>query len=173
MDGEESYSRTETTGARLDRNFAELLQELRVAQTGVQIIFAFLLSVPFQQRFTVLTHGQRGIYIFTLVTAALSVIFFTAPAAMHRVLFREGVKDFIVRYTALLLSAGLTTLGVTVLGGVVLVLDVLVGPSVAFATGGALAVMALVLWLVIPFWRRSKTPSAKADRDARPDRRTG
>ena len=168
MAGEEHYSRTETTGARLDRNFGELLQELRVAQTGVQIIFAFLLSVPFQQRFSILTHAQRGIYIFTLVAAALSVILFTAPAAMHRVLFREGVKDFIVRYTAVLLSVGLATLGVTVLGGVVLVLDVLVGQSVALATGGALAGVALVLWLGIPFWRRSKTPPGKTDRDVLP-----
>ena len=168
MADEQHYSRTETTGARLDRNFNELLQELRVAQTGVQIIFAFLLSVPFQQRFTVLTNGQRGIYIFTLVMAALSVILFTAPAAMHRVLFREGVKDFIVRYTSILLSVGLGTLGVTVLGGVVLVLDVLVGPAVAFPTGASLAMVALVLWLAIPFWRRSKTPPGKTDRDVLP-----
>ncbi|OFE19013.1 hypothetical protein BA895_00300 [Humibacillus sp. DSM 29435] len=169
MADQEHYSRTETTGARLDRNFGELLQELRVAQTGVQIIFAFLLSVPFQQRFTILTDGQRGIYIFTLVAAALSVILFTAPAAMHRVLFREGVKDFIVRYTSILLSVGLGTLGVTVLGGVVLVLDVLVGPAVAFSTGAALAAVALALWLGIPFWRRSMTPPGKTDRDVLPD----
>lgn len=168
MAGDEHYSRTETTGARLDRNFGELLQELRVAQTGVQIIFAFLLSVPFQQRFSILTHGQRGIYIFTLVTAALSVILFTAPAAMHRVLFRAGVKDFIVRYTAVLLSVGLTTLGVTVLGGVVLVLDVMVSQTAAFVTGGVLAIVALVLWLGIPLLRRSRTPPGETDRDVIP-----
>lgn len=168
MAAKERYSRTETTGARLDRNFGELLQELRVAQTGVQIIFAFLLSIPFQQRFAILTHGQRGIYIFTLVTAALSVIFFTAPAATHRVLFREGAKDFIVRYTSILLSVGLATLGVTVLGGVVLVLDVLVSQAVAFSTGAALAVVALTLWLAIPFWRRSRTSPGKTDRNVQP-----
>ena len=168
MADEDHYTRTETTGARLDRNFGELLQELRVAQTGVQIIFAFLLSIPFQQRFTTLTDGQRGIYLSTLMTAALSVILFTAPAAMHRVLFREGVKDFIVRYTAVLLSTGLATLGFTVLGGVVLVLDVLVSQTAAFVTGGALAVVALVLWLAIPLWRRSRTPPGKTDRDVLP-----
>lgn len=168
MADDEHYSRTETTGARLDRNFGEQLQEVRVAQTGVQIIFAFLLSIPFQQRFTTLTDGQRGIYIVTLMTAALSVILFVAPAAMHRVLFREGVKDFIVSYTAVLLSIGLTTLGVTVVGGVVLVLDVLVSQAAAFATGGALASVALVLWVAIPLRRRSKTPHGKTDRDVMP-----
>lgn len=158
------YSRQESSGARLDRNFNEQLQELRVAQAGVQIIFAFLLSIPFQQRFTELTDLQRHIYIVTLIFAALSVVFFVAPVAAHRVLFREGVKDFIVRYTAVLTACGLGTLAVTVLGGVVLVLDVLLSHTAALWTGAALGVLALALWVVVP-WARRRTPPGKAEFD--------
>jgi hypothetical protein len=159
------YSRQESSGARLDRNFNEQLQELRVAQAGVQIIFAFLLSIPFQQRFTTLTDLQRHIYIVTLVFAALSVVLFVAPVAAHRVLFREGVKDFIVRYTAVLTACGLGTLAVTVLGGVVLVLDVLLSHTAALWTGAALGLLALVLWVGVPWTRRRRTPPGKADVD--------
>lgn len=165
MTGASPYSRQETSGARLDRNFNEQLQELRIAQAGVQILFAFLLVIPFQDRFEDLTSLQRNIYVVTLIAAALSVILFTAPVAMHRVLFREGVKDFIVRYTAVLISAGLATLALSILGGIVLVLDLLLSHTTALVIGGLLALLALVLWLVVPLRRRARTRPGKPRRD--------
>ncbi|EWT01452.1 hypothetical protein N865_10670 [Intrasporangium oryzae NRRL B-24470] len=153
------YTRNETEAQKLDRNFTEQLQELRIAQAGVQILFAFLLTIPFQQRFTLLTGFQRGIYLTTLVSAAVSVLIFTAPVALHRVLFQEGLKDFIVRYTDRLLTTGLVTLAITIIGGVVLVLDVLVTHTRAIQVGGGLALLALILWVAVPWsQKRRRTP---------------
>lgn len=114
------YTRHETEAHRLDRNFNELLQELRVAQAGVQILFGFLLSLAFQARFGNLDSFQLNVYITTLIAAALSVVCFTAPVAAHRLLFRRGVKDFLVHYTARLAGIGLIFLAAAVVGGVVL-----------------------------------------------------
>lgn len=145
------YTRSESEAERLDRNFGELLQELRVAQAGIQILFGFLLSLAFQSRFEALDTLQLGIYLVTLVAAALAVICFTGPVAAHRLLFRRGVKDFLVRYTARLAGVGLGFLAVTALGGVVLVVDVLLGHGASFGTGGALVAILTAIWLLVPW----------------------
>ncbi|HET7399916.1 MAG TPA: DUF6328 family protein [Intrasporangium sp.] len=156
MSSQGHYTRNESEAARLDRNYAEQLQELRIAQAGVQILFAFLLTIPFQQRFTTLTDFQRGVYVSTLVTAALSVLIFTAPVALHRLLFRAGVKDFIVLYTEVLMVVGLLTLCLTILGGTTLVLDVLLSHTAALVVAGMLSLVAVGLWLAVPLWRRAR-----------------
>ena len=156
MSNSQPYTRDESEADRIDRNFGEQLQELRIAQAGVQILFAFLLTIPFQQRFTILTDLQRNIYVFTLLAAAVSVIVFTAPVAMHRTLFRDGLKDFIVTYTDRLMSVGLFTLGIGIIGGVVLVLDVLMSHTAAFWIGGALLALGLVLWVGVPMAHKGK-----------------
>ena len=155
MTEHERYTREETKAEQLDRNFNEQLQEVRIALAGVQILFAFLLTLPFQQRFETLTGFQRNIYLVTLVAAAVSVVLFTAPVAAHRVLFREGVKDFIVRYASRLTATGLFTLVVAVIGGTVLVLDVMLTHTLSLAIGGLLALGALVLWVAVPLWHKS------------------
>jgi hypothetical protein len=144
------YTRHETESQRLDRNFNELLQELRVAQAGVQILFAFLLSLAFQARFETLDQFQLDVYIVTLIAATLAVVFFTGPVAAHRLLFRRGVKDFLVRYTARLAVFGLMFLSIAVVGGVVLVIDVLLSRGPSLGIGAALVVVGLVLWILIP-----------------------
>jgi hypothetical protein len=159
MGEHQTYSREETKGEQLDRNFSEQLQEVRIAQAGVQILFAFLLTLPFQQRFTTLTDFQRTVYLWTLMAAAVSVVMFTSPVAMHRVLFREGVKDFIVRYTDRITAVGLFSLAVSIVGGTVLVLDVLLTHWMALLIGALLALLALLLWVVVPWWhKRTTTP---------------
>ena len=152
-------ARDETEGERLDRNYNEQLQELRIAQTGVQILFAFLLTIPFQQRFTTLTTLQRGVYLVTLIAAAVSVFVFMTPVAMHRLLFREGLKDYIVEHTDRLIGIGLAALAVGIVGGVVLVLDVLVSHQIAFALGGLLALLAFGLWVALPIRQRHRRRS--------------
>jgi hypothetical protein len=166
MSNSHPYTRDETEAERIDRNFGEQLQELRIAQAGVQILFAFLLTIPFQQRFTTLTDLQRDIYVVTLMAAAVSVIVFTAPVALHRTLFRDGLKDFIVTYTDRLIGVGLFTLGLGIIGGVVLVLDVLMSHTAAFWIGGALLVLGLALWVGVPL---SKKGSARRNLETRDD----
>ncbi|NUO89450.1 MAG: hypothetical protein HOQ18_01255, partial [Dermatophilaceae bacterium] len=139
MSDPEPYTRDESEAQRLDRNFGEQLQELRIAQAGVQILFAFLLTIPFQQRFTTLSQVQRTIYVITLLSVAISTLVFMTPVAMHRMLFREGLKDFVVRHTDTLIGTGLFFLVVGIIGGVVLVLDVLLSHTTAFWIGGAIA----------------------------------
>jgi membrane-bound acyltransferase YfiQ involved in biofilm formation len=88
--------RDETDAERLDRQLDQLLQELRVAMPGVQVLFAFLLAVPFQQRFTAVTDFQRDVYFVTLLAAAAASAFFIAPTAFHRVRFQDRDKPFLV-----------------------------------------------------------------------------
>jgi hypothetical protein len=156
MSDPQPYTRDEPESQRIDRNFGEQLQELRIAQAGVQILFAFLLTIPFQQRFTILTDLQRNIYVFTLLAAAVSVVVFTAPVALHRALFRDGLKDFIVTYTDRLMTVGLGTLGIGIIGGVVLVLDVLMSHTAAFWVGGGLLVLGLILWVGVPLSQKGR-----------------
>jgi Family of unknown function (DUF6328) len=132
---------------RADRNFAELLQELRVAQTGVQILFAFLLGLSFTERFAALDTAQRGIYIVTLVASALTGILLVAPVAMHRLLFQRGCKRNIVRIGHRLAFAGLCGLLATIVGGLFLVLDVVVGGPAAIGGAAALTVAFAGLWI--------------------------
>ncbi len=152
-----AYERNESAAQRIDRNFNEQLQELRIAQAGVQILFAFLLTIPFQQRFAELTSAQRTIYLVTLMAASISVIVFTAPVALHRTLFREGLKDFIVSYTDRLMVVGLLTLGLGIIGGVVLVLDVLLSHTGALWIGAALLGLELALWVAVPLVKKGQS----------------
>jgi hypothetical protein len=156
MSDSRAYERDESEAERLDRNFNEQLQELRIVQAGVQILFAFLLTIPFQQRFSQLTGLQRTIYVGTLLAVAISTLVFMAPVAMHRMLFREGLKDYVVRYTDHLIGTGLFFLVVGIVGGVVLVLDVLLSHTTAFWVGGGLAVLAVALWVVLPLSQRRR-----------------
>jgi Family of unknown function (DUF6328) len=139
---------------RADRNFAELLQELRVAQTGVQILFAFLLTLSFMDRFATIDPFQRGVYVFTLVTSATTVAFLVAPVAVHRLLFQRGRKRELVSAGHRLAVIGLVSLAVTMLAGMLLVLDVVVGRAAAVSVVAVLAVVFAALWAGVPLCMR-------------------
>ena len=141
----------ETEAERADRNFADLLQELRVAQTGVQILFAFLLTIPLQARFTILDDWQKDVFVAALLCAALATACIIAPVAYHRVLFRRRMKDHIVVAAARLAVGGLVFLGLAVVASVHLVLDLVLGRSTAVVTAAVLAGVLLTLWLVLPY----------------------
>jgi Family of unknown function (DUF6328) len=132
---------------RADRNFAELLQELRVAQTGVQMLFAFLLGLSFTERFAALDTAQRDIYVVTLVASALTGILLVAPVATHRLLFQRGCKRDVVRIGHRLAFAGLCGLLATIVGGLLLVLDVVVGRPAAIGGAAALTAAFAGLWI--------------------------
>lgn len=144
------YQRDESEPNRLDRNYSELLQELRVAETGVQILFAFLLAIAFQQRFSLIDTFQRVVYLVTLASAALAVAALIAPVAIHRALFRRGLKAELVAMTARLAAAGLTFLAVAMLGAVLLVFDFVTYRAIAIASTVVLAGVFGGLWLLPP-----------------------
>ena len=146
--------RDETEPERNDRNLVELLQEVRVVQTGVQILFGFLLTIAFQPKFEKLSSFQKGVYLGTLVAAATTLIMLTAPTSWHRILFRQGDKEHLVEIANRFTVLGLAAMGFTMIG-VVLLLSDLAFPSWLAALVTALAVIACsVLWYVMPLRRR-------------------
>ena len=141
----------ETPTERADRNLNELLQELRVAQTGVQILFAFLLTIPFQQRFsTAIGTDLRVEYLGTLLATAAATAFLIAPVSHHRILFRQGRKPRLVTAADRLAKAGLACLALAVLGSVYLVVAVVSGRWLAGVFAGCLALLFVLTWLVEP-----------------------
>jgi hypothetical protein len=147
---------------RADRNMIEMLQELRVAQTGVQILFAFLLSLSFTERFTRIDDFQRWTYVVTLLLTAVTTGLLVAPAAIHRMLFGRGVKAATVEIGHKLFVAGLAALILTLVGAVLLVLDIAVGRTFAAWAAGTLGVVLIGLWFVLPLPIRSRNDAGSA-----------
>jgi hypothetical protein len=146
--------RQETEEERLDRNLAELLQEVRVAQTGVQVLFAFLLVLPFTNRFGAVTGWEKGVYFGTLALAAVSTLFLIAPSAHHRVLFRLQDKRHIVLIANDLALVGTAALALAMTGSMLLITSFLFGTA-AGVTAGAITVVAFAaVWYAMPFQRR-------------------
>ena len=162
-------SRREPEAQRLDRNYNELLQELRVAQTGVQILFAFLLTIPFQTTFRGLSDLQHSVYLATLLSAAAAVIMFIAPVATHRMMFRRGMKDHLVALTSRLAATGLTFLSFAIVGAVLLVVDVVVGRPHSVIISACTAVAIAVFWLTVPSYFRAHHGATDADLPDRDD----
>lgn len=167
-----SHHRGEGTLQRADRNFGELLQELRVAQTGVQILFAFLLGLSFAPRFAGIGTFERGVYVATLILSALTVALMIAPVAAHRLQFQHGRKVELVRLVHRCALAGLTALFLTMTGSLLLVLGVVVGRAVAAPVTAAVAACFVALWFVLPLAagrrRRGRgAPHNRAPRETR------
>lgn len=139
---------------RVESNMQALLQELRVAQTGVQVLFAFLLTVPFQQSFHQVSASQRNIYHATLLASALSIVLFIAPAAQHRMLFgNQDESQLLGRFNRYAI-AGLLCLGVALIGAVLLVTSFLFDSRRAVVTAVVSVAVILGLWVVVPLVRR-------------------
>jgi hypothetical protein len=146
----------ESRQERFDRELIELLNELRVALPGVQFLFAFLLVVPFQQKVDELTDFQRGVYFVALAAAALATALLIAPAAQHRILFRQHDKEALLRRSNRSSLAGLLALGVAVCAALLLVVDVLFSLTLAWVTAGAFAVLLAWWWVAVPLWQRAR-----------------
>jgi hypothetical protein len=160
---ERPSGRDESESERLDRNLGELLQELRVALPGVQVLFAFLLAVPFQQNFTKINGFEKDVYFFTLLCTALSAILLIAPSSYHRVTFRLQQKRELIRLANRFTIAGLALLAMAMTGAIVLITDVLFGNGLLTTIIGLVTVSAFAfLWYVLPLRRRlSLTGSAR------------
>ena len=134
----------------------ELLQELRVAGLGVQVLFGFLLSLPFTIRFTRLTHAQRGLYVADLLLAALSTALLLTPVAYHRMVFRQHLKEPLVRVANVMAIAGLVAVGLSITVAVLLVISFVEGEVPAFIWTFCIGVLFLALWVVVPLIRRQR-----------------
>ena len=145
--------RDESEKERVDRNLQEMLGELRVALPGVQVLFAFLLVVPFNQRFGQVTDFQKTLYLITLLFTTASSICLIAPTAHHRLEFRRQDKENIVRTGNRIVIAGLALLAIAMTGAVLFVTDVVYGTTTTTAAAGGVALAFAVIWYAIPLRR--------------------
>jgi hypothetical protein len=157
--GEVADSRQETTAKRDDRNLGELIQELRVAGLGVQVLFGFLLSLPFTTRFVQLSTAQRDLYLTSVILAAVATTLLIGPVAYHRLVFRRGMKERLVRYANVLAILGLATVGGSVLAAVLLVTWYVGGALAGGVITAIVGVMLLSLWFTVPTIKRYDRPS--------------
>jgi len=151
---ERPSGRDESEDARLDRNLGELLQELRVALPGVQVLFAFLLAVPFQQNFNEISPFEKKVYFSTLLCTALSAVLLIAPTSYHRMTFHLQQKHELIFLANRFAIAGLSFLALAMTGAIVLITDLLFGGVATVVTGVATALTFVTLWYVLPLRRR-------------------
>jgi hypothetical protein len=147
-------SRHETRPEKMDRNWNELLQELRVTQTGVQLLTAFLLSLPFQQRFRTISNEQKTVYLVTVLLSIAATAFVITPVSLHRAVFRMHDKERLVAFADVTAKIGLALLGLAVTGVAVLIFSVAAGNVAAAIAGGGTFLLFALLWLVLPLLAR-------------------
>jgi len=147
--------RDETEAQRLDRNWSSLLQELRVAQTGVQLLTGFLLTLPFQQRFTQLDDTMRAVYLVTVGCSIGATVLLIAPVSMHRLLFRRHRLKTIVAAANSFAIVGTVLLGIALAGVAVVIFDTVVGRTGAWIAGGCTLLALVGFWYLMPVLGRS------------------
>ena len=148
--------RQESTAQRADRNLSELIQELRVAGLGVQVLFGFLLSLPFTVRFDRLSGAQHDLYVASLVLSAVATVLLIGPVAYHRLVFRQGMKEELVRFANVMAILGLAAVGGAVLTAVFLVTGYVAGTLTGALITALAACMLAVLWFAVPLTRREE-----------------
>lgn len=153
---EAEEDRDESQPERLDRNTVELLNELRIAGTGIQVMFAFLLVLPFNKGWTRVDGFERTVYFITLLVVAVAAFLLLAPPIHHRLLFRHGEKPFLIKTGNRLAIAGMICLGFGFIGILVLISDYVVGGAAPVIVGALAAAMIAGLWFVLPLARRDK-----------------
>jgi Family of unknown function (DUF6328) len=144
----------EPTSERLNRELIELLNELRVALPGVQVLFAFLLTVPFSNRFSTITSAQRGLYFATLLGTTIATAMFMAPTAYHRIRFRQGDKERMLTVSNAFAILGIAFMGLSITLALALISDLLFGAGVAIAVGAGAFLLMTALWFAYPLARR-------------------
>ena len=155
---ERGSGREETEEERADRNLSDLLQELRVALPGVQVLFAFLLTVPFTNRFDDLSDFQQKLYFVVLIAVALATVLLVAPTIGHRILFRRQQKEFIVTISNNLALVGMFLLAVSMCGAIALISDFIFGAATAIVSTLVMAAAFIGFWFASPIIRRAKLP---------------
>ena len=156
MNEHRGSGREETPEERLDRNLEELLGELRVILPGVQVLFAFLLVVPFNQRFADVSNFQQWLYLGTLLCAAMASACFIAPSLHHRITFRTQDKEYLVTRANRLTIVGGVFLAVAMTGAIWLVTGFLYGDGITTVAVVTVAVAFAIVWYVVPILRLLK-----------------
>jgi amino acid transporter len=146
----------EEAGGRLDRELNELLQELRVALPGVQVLFAFLLTIPFAQRFTIISGAQKTAYFVAFLSTGAATALLIAPTAFHRLEWRQRDKERILRTSTTFTLLGLAFLTVAMTATIFVVTDVLYDTAWAVVTAAVAAIVFALFWFVWPTTRRLK-----------------
>ncbi|GHG42077.1 hypothetical protein GCM10012320_04670 [Sinomonas cellulolyticus] len=144
------YHRRETYAEKLDRNWAEILQELRILQTGLQLVAGFLLTLPFQNRFTILDDYAQALYLILVVTAAVALVVVLTPLSVHRWLFRKQVKDRLVASGAWAAKVALGLAALLIMGTSALIFDVVLGRWQSWVAGACLCLLSIVMFLGVP-----------------------
>ena len=147
---EPPLDRNESEAERVERNWNEILQELRVIQTGTQILTGFLLALAFQPRFTELGQQEVTIYLVLVAVSVIATVLALAPVSLHRALFRKRAKPEIVRLAHRLLMLTLVAVAFTLAGTTVLIFDVVIGPTAGLVAGGTALVVIAAAWLLMP-----------------------
>ncbi len=150
--------RVETEQERADRNLSDLLQELRVALPGVQVLFAFLLTVPFTQRFNDLSDFETKLYFGVLICVALATVMLVAPTAGHRILFRQQQKEFIVSLANTFALVGLLLLAIAMTGAIALISNFIFGTTTAVISSVVMSCAYAGFWYLGPLRRRAQLP---------------
>jgi uncharacterized membrane protein YedE/YeeE len=154
---------TETHRKHLDRQLSELLQELRVALPGVQILFAFLLTVPFSQGWQKVTDTQRNVYFVAFVCVTLATLCLIAPTAMHRIEFRQRDKEAIIRISNALTIVGLGFLAIAIVAVVFVITDFIFGNPTSTILATVAAMLFAGLWYALPLSRRGRDVNERKD----------
>lgn len=156
-------TRQESPDQRHDRNWMELIQELRVLQTGVQILAGFLLTLPFQQRFRELDDLQVTLYLVNVMVASLTTALILLPVSVHRRLFRQHLKKTLVNSADTITKFALTGVGILTVGSATLVFDVAAGRNAALTAGGVIALVLLIMLVLIPILLRQRARRDNGD----------
>lgn len=154
----DSTARSETEAQRLDRNWISLLQELRVVQTGVQLLTGFLLTLPFQPRFDRLSTTMRVVYLATVGCSVAATVLLEAPVGMHRLLFRRHRTQYLVSAAHRFAYAGLLLMGLALTGVTVIIFGAVAGAATGAIAGACAIVAQLGFWVVLPLWARHGAP---------------
>ncbi len=141
---------------RLNRNLDQLLQELRIVLPGVQVLFAFLLAVPFSARFGDVDDFERDVYFVALLLSAIAIVLLMAPSIQHRILFRHDEKRYLISLGSAMTIAGMTALALAIVLSIVLVAHFLFGAAAAWAAGGLSFCAFALTWYAVPVERRRK-----------------
>jgi len=156
---DDSTNGEESSAERANRELIELLNELRVALPGVQVLFAFLLTVPFSQRFEMLDAADRRVYFAAVLSTAAATLFLIAPSAHHRIRFRSGVKEHLLKVANLMAVTGLGLLALAMTAVTYLITDVLYEHTTAAIVAGVLAGAFVIVWFLLPLvYGQERTP---------------
>ena len=154
----DATARSETEIQRLDRNWLSLLQELRVVQTGVQLLTGFLLTLPFQPRFDALSTAMRVVYLATVGCSVAATVLLEAPVGMHRMLFRRHRTQFLVSAAHRFAYIGLLLMGLALTGVTVIIFGAVAGTTTGAVAGACAIVAQIVFWVLWPLWARHEAP---------------